>query len=235
MFGATIVMTNRPVDDILESRAISIDMKPSTREFENPVERTDAIDLKAELAAFRFRHRSRELVKAKKPAKGRLGDILIPLYKIVLTFFPKKEERFKKLLEIIKMQKQDAATDTFEAQVVEAIINAEEQVVKGFLAIELIASLFNEGKKDKFTVRNSTIGRVVKGLGFTSRRMAGGKRGIFYDKELVEQVAAQYGLSKDVSERSKSVTSVTNATTDTKPRHEKENDTKSTEKPWTDI
>jgi hypothetical protein len=197
LFGATIVMTNRPVDDVLESRAISIDMKPSDREFENEVKVENALDLKAELTAFAFKHKDTKLVTIGKPANGRLGDILRPLCRISKTFFPDKYGRLAKVINIIGLQKQESATDTFEAQIVETIISAEEQVVKGFLGIDLIASLFNEGKKDRFTVRNSTIGRVIKGLGFTSKRMTGGKKGIYYDEKLVKKIANQYGLTYD--------------------------------------
>lgn len=194
LFGPTIVMTNRPVDDILESRSISIDMKPSYTRFNNPVLAENALDLKAELMAFRYRHQNTPILEVDKPTDGRLGDILSPLYNIVVTFFPEKMEAFNNLLEIIINQKKESATDTFEAQLVEVVVSAEAQVVEGFLAIDLIASLFNEGKDEKFAIRNETIGRILKGLGFNSRRTTGGKRGIYYDPELVKNLAYQYGL-----------------------------------------
>lgn len=194
IFGATIVMTNRPVDDILESRSISIGMKPSFKKFNKPVLPEDALELKAQLVAFRFKHQNTELVNVEKPADGRLGDILSPLNTLVLTFFPERRERFNELLEIIIVQREEEATDTFEAQVVEIIIGAEKQVTESFLSIDLITSLFNEGKNERFAVKPETIGRVLKGLGFSSKRVARGKRGIYYDPELVKNIAYQYGL-----------------------------------------
>ena len=198
LFGPTIIATNRPVDDILESRCISINMKPSSKIFNNPVLPEDALVLKTLLAAFRFQHRNTKLAELDKPVPGRLGDILSPLQTIVATFFPEKSERFNSLVKIISEQKQDEATDTFEAQIVEAIVKAEEQVVDGFLPVDIIASLFNEGKDERFVVRNDTVGRVSRGLGFSSRRTTGGKRGIYYDPELIKKVAFQYGIITDV-------------------------------------
>ncbi|MFH1971610.1 MAG: hypothetical protein ABIJ05_04480 [Patescibacteria group bacterium] len=194
LFGPTIVMTNRPVDDILESRCISIDMKPSLRRFERPVLPENALELKAELVAFEFRHQNTELLNTDKPADGRLGDILKPISDIVYTFFPNKVDDFKSLTEKIIAKKQDDATDTFEAQVVEVIVGAEKQVVEGFLSIELVTSIFNEGKDERFAIRSETIGRVLRGLGFSGRRGAAGKRGIYYDTDLVKSIANQYGL-----------------------------------------
>ena len=198
LFGPTIIATNRSVDDILESRCISIDMKPSSRIFSKPVLLEDAIDLKAQLTAFRFQHRNKDLADLGKPASGRLGDILSPLQAIVGGLFPAKIERFKSLVKIISEQKQDEATDTFEAQIVEATLRGESHVVDGFLPVDLIASLFNEGKDEKFAIRNETIGRVLKGLGFSSRRTTGGKRGIFYDPEIIKKVAFQYGIIAEI-------------------------------------
>lgn len=201
IFGPTIVMTNRPVDDILESRCISVDMKPSFTNFKNPVLPEDSLDLKARLTAFRFKHYDTKLSDIEKPAVGRLGEILGPLNNIVHTLFPDRVENFNKLTKIIIEQKKEEATDTFEAQVVEAVIAAEPQVMDGFISVDTITSLFNEGKNEKFQIRNSTIGRILKGLGFTSRRTTGGKRGIFYDPEMVKKVSYQYGLIDiDVSE-----------------------------------
>ena len=200
LFGPTIVMTNRPVDDILESRTISIDMKPSIRKFNHPVLPEDALELKAQLTAFRFRKRDINFPENDKPADGRLGDILSPLSDIATVCFPNKLDLFTRLVKLIGQQKKEDAVDTFEAQVVEAVMNAEAQVVDGFVSVELIASLFNEGKNENFAVKTETIGRILRGLGFTSRRTTGGKRGIYYDPEMVKTVAYQYGLvDMDVS------------------------------------
>lgn len=194
LFGPTIVMTNRPVNDIIESRAISIDMKPSVRQFNNPVLPEDALELKAELVAFRFRHKDTKLKQLEKPLPGRLGDIVSPLQQIAYTFFPEVTNKFYKLIRLISTKKQEEAMDSFEAQVVQAVRANESQVSESFLPIEVITKTFNEGKDERFAVRNETIGRILKGLGFASRRSTGGKRGIYFDLELVESVVAQYGL-----------------------------------------
>jgi len=194
LFGATIIATNRAVDDILESRSISIDMKPSNKLFSNPVLPEDALELKNRLTAFRAAHYEKELVVADKPAHGRLGDIISPLYQIMLTFFPEKKDIFTQMLKKIEMQKKEDATDSLEAKLLETVIAMADQVQDAFLPIDLIASKFNEGKDNKFSIQNETIGRILKGLGFTKRRGAGGKRGIYYDSELIKKLALQYGI-----------------------------------------
>lgn len=203
LFGPTIVATNRPLDDIVESRAISINMKPSYRLFKNPVLAENALDLKNKLTAFRIAHLNDELVDFEKPANGRLGDIISPLYQIMLTFFPSQKDNFNSLLQKIISQKQEDATDTFEAQILDVVIKSESQVVDSFLPIDLVASKFNEGRDKRFEVDVRTVGRILKGLGFEKRRQSGGKRGIYYDPALLKRIGTQYGLitNSDISDR----------------------------------
>ncbi len=194
LFGPTVVMTNRPVDDIVESRAISIDMKPTTRMFHDPVIPEDALELKADLTAFRFLNKDTKLKKPDKPLSGRLGDIVSPLQQIVYTFFPEKLDNFTKLLHLIAEKKQEDALDSLESQIVDAVIAGEAQVVGGFLSVEEISNTFNQGKSEKFVLSNEIIGRILKGLGFTLRKTTGGKRGIYYDTNLIQNITSQYGL-----------------------------------------
>lgn len=193
LFGPTIIATNRAVDDILESRSISVDMKPTSRIFDKPVVPEDALEYKCKLAAWRIAHFKKELVDVKKPAVGRLGDIVSPLYSILLTFFPEKEKAFLRLLRKIELQKKDEATDSIEARFIETVAGMEMQVNGGFLAIAVVASKFNEGRNERLSLSGDTIGKILKGLGFVKRRNAGA-RGIYYDPELIAKLKLQYGL-----------------------------------------
>lgn len=193
LFGPTIIATNRPVDDILESRSISIDMKPTSRVFNKPVVPEDALELKCKLVAWRIAHYKKDLVEREKPATGRLGDIITPLYSILLTFFPEKEKTFLKLLRKIALQKKDEATDSIEAKFIETVAGMEMQVNGGFLATSAISSKFNEGKNERLALSEDTIGKILKGLGFAKRRNAGA-RGIYYDPALIAKLKFQYGL-----------------------------------------
>lgn len=208
IFGPTIIATNRPVDDILESRSISIDMKPTSRSFDNPVVPEDALELKCKLVAFRIAHYKRDLIDIKKPATGRLGDIVSPLYLILLTFFQEKEKTFLRLLRKIELQKKDEATDSLEAKLIETVSGMEMQVDNGFLATAAITGKFNVGKNERLSLSEDTIGKTLKGLGFSKRRNAGA-RGIYYDPELIAKLRFQYGLD-DTSDTNDSNTNIPN-------------------------
>ena len=234
LFGPTIVMTNRPVDDILESRAISIDMKPTKKRYNSPVLEEEAQDLKARLVAFRFRHKDLDFGEIDKPADGRLGDILAPLHKIVVTIFPNKIRRFEKLVQVIALQKKSVAVDTFDGKVVQAIIEVELLVQDSFISTEDVTKAFNKDKKERFHVRNETIGKKLKALGFSLKTdTKGQKRGVFYDPELVDDLATQYGINQeeesekeDVPMPKKTVKTVKSVTPGTKQK------TVKTDKPY---
>lgn len=194
LFGPTIIATNRPVDDILESRSISIDMKPTSKKFNQPVVPEDAFELKCKLAAFRIAHFKDSLVEAEKPVNGRLGDIITPLHSILLTYFPDKKSDFFRLLRKIELQKKDEATDTLEAKLIEIISEMDKLVTSGFLKTADVTKKFNEGKNERLSLAEDTIGKILKGLGFAKRRNAGA-RGIYYDPELIAKLRFQYGIS----------------------------------------
>lgn len=194
LFGPTIIASNRPVDDILESRSISIDMKPSSKRFNDPVLPKNALELKNRLSAFRFVHFDKYLVLTEKPADGRLGDILSPLYQIMLTFFPEQKDVFLRLLKKIEKMKTESATDTYEGKIIDAVIQLKELVVGSKLPVDAITDYIND--VHKMTLKNQTVGRLLTALGFEKIRITGGKRAILYDLELITKLAQQYGVSE---------------------------------------
>lgn len=193
LFGPTVIATNRPVDDILESRSISIDMKPSGQRFDNPVIPENALNLKAKLSAFRIIHLQDKLVEAEKPAPGRLGDILGPIFQIMETYFPDKRAIFSNLLKTIIERKNEDAGDSLEAKMLETVISLENEVDGGFLSVEKIAGGFNTGRAESFCLTNETVGRILRALGFEKKRRAGGVK-IFYDMETIQKLKESYGL-----------------------------------------
>jgi len=69
-------------------------MPESSRFFENDVRPEDGLSLKERLTAFRAKYMERPLPEAKKPCKGRLGDILRPLRQICILVCPDEEDLF---------------------------------------------------------------------------------------------------------------------------------------------
>lgn len=101
---------------------------------------------------------------------------------------------FLRLLNKIKNKRSEDATDSFEAKVIETVIQLKNQVEGGKLPIEHITNYHNE--INKMSVRNQTIGRLLTGLGFERIRISGGKRAILYDEKLIRKLGQQYGINE---------------------------------------
>jgi hypothetical protein len=94
IFGPTAIASNAGFHYTLETRAVIINMPLSAKRFERNVTPEAALPLKERLVAFRARHLGEKLTETKKPASGRLGDILQPLLQMVMLVKPGGEGRF---------------------------------------------------------------------------------------------------------------------------------------------
>lgn len=194
-FGPTLIATNVPVNDILESRTFSIEMKPTSKKFNMPVLPEDGIAYRERLVAFQAAHFNQSLIEIDKPALGRLGDGVRTFYQVVLTFFPDKEQDFQRLLKKLEAQNRERALDSFEAQLVYIVESLEGNVDHGFLATEAVADAYNAGKKEQLQLSPDYIGRQLVALGFTRRRTSG-RKGILYDPTLVNRLLVAYSLKE---------------------------------------
>jgi hypothetical protein len=202
VFGPTVVTSNKMIDDIGMSRTITLEMKPSTKLFTTEPTQENALPLKERLLGMRLAHLNTEFNDSPKQETGRIEDMTIGYLRMIRTLFPSLEPVYKELKKVIKHQKKETALDSFEAQIMQIIINAEPMVESGtaMLPYETICSLYNEGKRENLHIDPRGMGRITKGMGFTAKRNSEGtKRGIFYDTDLIAKLKDIYGLQDDES------------------------------------
>ena len=195
IFGPTIVGTNESVHKILESRAITINMPESSRQFENDVTPELSLPLKERLIAFRARHLGETFPDMPKPTAGRLGDILKPLQQIVRLVKPEREPFFLRLVRELEADKLIEKAEGLEAQILTVIIRLKDQRDKGILPVKTITDAFNVDKLDKSKVTYHRVGRRLSAMGFKKAR-AGNNAAIMWDEEKVKRMAETYGLKQ---------------------------------------
>jgi hypothetical protein len=78
IFGSTIIATNVAVHNILDTRAVQINMPQTDRRFEQDVTPDAALPLKERLTAFRARSLGKPMPESAKPASGRGGHSQTP-------------------------------------------------------------------------------------------------------------------------------------------------------------
>jgi len=200
VFGPTVVTSNRMIDDVGSSRTITLEMKPSTKLFLSEPTAEEALYLKEKLLGMRFAHINQKFNKTPKEETGRLEDMLIGYLRMIKTLFPSVEKNYRELKKLIKGQKKETAMDSFEAQILQIILNSEAMVEQGtsMLPFETISSMYNEGKRENLHLDGRSIGRITKAIGFTSKRSSDGtKRGVFYDSELISKLKLIYGFEDE--------------------------------------
>lgn len=194
VFGATIIATNEAIHHILDTRCVSITMSDSARRFETPVIPEFALPLKERLLEFRLRHMGNELPALEKPAHGRLGDIIKPLYQIITLVNREREADFLALVREIEEGRKLDKSQGLEAQLIQTVAELDQRVINGYLSVMAVTELYNLDKSERQRLTPQRVGRKLKALGFEGGRTGDGSAAIGYDQSKIERLIAAYGL-----------------------------------------
>ncbi len=205
IFGATLIATNETVPTALDSRAVQINMPPPTRNFRNKITPQLALPLKERLIAFRYRHMATVMPDIEKPSLGRLGDILEPLAQIIQLVQPDREAAFTGLVREIEERRGIDRGETTEAKLVKAIVDLEDEVSQGRLAVKKIVEKYNETLSEKWRVSARSIGKRLVALGFQKTKIgASSERAIYCDPVLIQKLTHTYlGKTSETSDMPK--------------------------------
>ena len=188
MFGITGATSNRDIDQITSERCFTVHMPLSTKIFPYPQKET-SLPVKEKLTAFRMAHFNTSLIEMKKERFGKLEDYFLDYHRMIKTFFPSHEEAFLKFKEIMKEDRGERTANSFEAKMVLLIESLEDKVEDGSLCLlyEDILAEYNLDKEKK--LNGAAISSIFRKMGFTPRRnKAGNKRGLFFDKDLINNL-----------------------------------------------
>ena len=103
-------------------------MPDTTKRFEKDVTPELSLPLKERLIAFRARHLGETFTDIRKPAAGRLGDILNPLQQIIRMVKPERESFFLSLIQALQAEKLIEKADSLEAQILMVLGGLEDEV-----------------------------------------------------------------------------------------------------------
>lgn len=198
VFGPTIIATNTPLNEIMETRSIVLSMAESKKRFANEISIENTTDLRARLLAFRAFYLNEHFPEPDKLFAGRLGDMLRPLHTMIRFLYPKEEQSFIQLAQEIRKACVSQKAMTREGRVLQTIINLEPQVENGILTIEDITASYNIYKPERYHLSSKSIGRIAQSLGFYSGnyrpKTADGKAAIAWDEPFITSLANSYGL-----------------------------------------
>jgi len=194
VFGPTIVATNEPVHQALDSRAIQVNMPHTTRRYESEVTPELALPLKERLVVFRARHMGTALPACLKPACGRLGDILKPLLQIILLVKPEIAGNFQKLVRQIEQARRLEKAETLEARILRTVVALEDQVARGALSLKEIVEALNAGRPERFHLTAKRVASLLKAMGLKLMRGDRGEAVIIWDEVTIGRLLRAYGV-----------------------------------------
>ncbi|MBL7131297.1 MAG: hypothetical protein ISS45_07860 [Candidatus Omnitrophica bacterium] len=196
VFGATIIATNESISPILESRGIVINMQKSLKDF-GDITPEQALPYKERLVAFRARHFGESLPDIPRPTKGRLGDILKPLFQIVHLVHPESMPVLAELVKHIESGKNYEKSQSLEANLLNAAWQRREKISNNLLPISEIAEYLEN--QENININHKTVSSKFKQMGFIIDRTAKNTSGLFWDEEYLKKQMSNYmvGISPD--------------------------------------
>ena len=192
-FGPTIVSSNEAIDDILESRCITLSLREARRTFNNDVLEKDALPLREKLVAFRAKHLDTGLPDMDKiPGLSRLGDILKPLHQILMLVHPEGSDHFVQFARQLDAERKMSQRNSSEAQLFNILILLEQRVDHGMLAVKDITDGYNVDRQERYHFTPHKISRMLRSMGFSSCTMPNGNSGIVWEQQIIEDIRQRF-------------------------------------------
>ena len=195
VFVATTFATNEVINDILETRAIPIIMKNSKRKFPARLTPKLGLPLRERLIAWRATTYYQRLPQKEAIARGRLGDITLPLYELSLVVSPHKTELFKKLVEDIKNSKRKDRSEGENGEVLKAVIAEREMVKNSLIKNTFILNKFNEDKGDREKWTAKRMANRLKTMGFGAATWEDSSAAILWSLDFINNLCDEYGIN----------------------------------------
>jgi hypothetical protein len=176
IFGPTIIATNRSIDHILQTRALSITLPEATRPFASDVRPENGLVFRERLLAFRARHLGDSLPQVDKPTDGRLGDITRPIMQMAGLVCPDQAKVMKTLIEEFREQRLSQKSETMEAVVFAALLLCQDQVENGRVSLVSVVKEINRERPENKQLTPKYVSGVLQSLGIESGgKIHGGK------------------------------------------------------------
>lgn len=194
VFCPKVVGGTRVLSDALDSRCIHIRTTRSMEPLPMFPDEKWAAELRAKLLAYRFKHFEEPLVRdeALTNRYSRVGEIFYPL----LTVAPNEQaaQTIADFARGIYSEEIEEDAQGFDADVVQAIHEAEPLAVDGKLTIANILAAFNKDRTEKEKIKARSLGWALKRLGFKKTRLGdtAATRAIQFDGKLLEVLDRTY-------------------------------------------
>lgn len=189
VFAPLAMCTTEGIPDTIESRCITFLMRANSRaEVERPFDKQMSLKLRNRLIIFRANFLEKELPIFEQISRGRLNEIMQPLYQSLMLLDPERKEKFTMIIQEMRREREEEEGMSLEAEIVKEIKNNMEPE---FLTLDLRDEL-NKERKGKEELTSMLVSTRVKRLGFKKIRMKNGKRGFKINPKLLKKLVMQF-------------------------------------------
>ncbi|RXG65862.1 hypothetical protein ES695_05825 [Candidatus Atribacteria bacterium 1244-E10-H5-B2] len=122
-------------------------------------------------------------------ARRRLGQILKPLYRVVMEVAPEREEEFLGIVKFLAKKAKKVKQMSLEAEVVKILLDYAEDG-KDFIGSLDLCNFLNTDRSESVQINTMKLHYVMESLGFEGASI--GKKGYLINKELLEELEGQY-------------------------------------------
>jgi len=194
-FTPLVICTTEAIPDIIESRCILFIMqKNSNPKIERMIDKKWAEDLRERLTVFRVKYLNLELPKANHIARGRLNEIMFPLYQSLLITAPERKSEFVLIVKRIQKNKDNEDGMGLESEIVKAIDDECREKQDNQFLTQAISKRINDLRSENEAISDRVVNNRIRRLGFHKKRFNNGRKGFRINMEKLRALKNKYQI-----------------------------------------
>ncbi|MBA7478261.1 hypothetical protein ES707_13684 [subsurface metagenome] len=198
VFGPLVICTESNIPGPLEDRCIKFQMKrnnsPAVEDDWDLIEEQRLIDL---LTLFRAKFYNEELPKHDKIARRRVGEILSPLYKILLLADESRIEEFKGFVEMVKTSQMTEEATSDDATIVRIIIEFYNEG-RDLVSTQDIRRRYNQDiENPNYQISDRKMGWRMRPFNF-EKKLIHNRSGWGIDRKILEELAERFRIDTKI-------------------------------------
>ena len=200
-FSPLVICTTETIPDIIESRCILFIMqKNSNPQIERMIDKKWANDLRERLTVFRANYINKDLPEAQHIARGRLNEIMFPLYQSLLLFGPERKDEFLDTVKRIQKNKENEDGMSLESEIIKAIDDEYQETQNKQFLTQAISKRINELRSENEQISDRVVSSRIKRLGFDKIRFKNGRMGFRINDERMGSLKNKYKITRGTEE-----------------------------------
>jgi len=198
VFSPFVICTESNIPEPIEDRCVKFQMQQNkSPSVEDDWDLTEEQNLRDLLTLFRARFYNEELPQHKRIARRRLGEILSPLYKILLLTDESRTEEFKKFIKKIETSRTAEEATSEDATIARIIIDFYNEG-SDFILTQEVRKRYNlDIDNPNFQISDRKMGWRLKPFNFEKKPMHS-RAGWMIDRKTLAELAERFSIDTKI-------------------------------------